>query len=74
MTRYIPTYKYIAERINSNRIKYYFTVTNDDNNCRGFDKLRYETFIQLLQDKDKDFFKVFQASLNDATSQLSAYF
>lgn len=67
-------YRYISHKINDNQIKYYFTVDNDNQNCRGFDEISYSLFIHLLKSKDKDFLKVFGEALNNATNELSAYF
>jgi hypothetical protein len=67
-------YRHISHKINDNQTKYYFTVDNNNQNCKGFDEISYAEFINLLKSKNNDFLKVFYESLNDATDKLSAYF
>ena len=67
-------YRYISHKINDNQIKYYYTVDNNNQNCRGFDEISYAEFIHLLKSENNDFLMVFFKSLNDATDNLSAYF
>jgi|SRR6185436_20016553 len=57
----------IKNKINNNTIKYQFA--KEDNS-----KLTYAEFISFLESEDKLFQKKFRETLNDATSELSAYF
>jgi len=69
-------YKYISHKISESEVKsnFYLTVDNDNQNCRGFDKISYAEFIHLLKSENKEFLKAFHESLNNATDELSAYF
>ncbi|KLL03482.1 MAG: hypothetical protein MRECE_10c011 [Mycoplasmataceae bacterium CE_OT135] len=57
----------IQTKLNSDTIKYQFT--KDDGS-----KLTFGEFIQLLKSKDQDFLNAFNEALEQAGSQLSAYF
>ena len=63
------TYTIIKNKINSNKIKYQFTKSDNS-------KLTYKEFINLLKNKDENFLGVFRQELTIIQSELgqSAYF
>jgi len=60
-------YKISKNKINNNKLKYYFINTNNK-------KLTYKEFIGFLKAKDKEFLKTFREVLNEVANELSAYF
>jgi len=69
-----PDFRFVAVPMDTQRVKYYFTATNDNENCRGYDEVNFYRFIEYLKNKNGDFIKVFTDALKDANSKFSAYY
>ena len=68
------TYKYIANKIDDDKIKYHFTVTNNNENRRDFNEINYKQFINLLKSENKDFLEIFISALKNAKTELNSAF